>query len=495
MRTKLKARYVLGYDGQDHVLLPDAEVVYEDDSILFVGRDFPGDCDQVVDHGESLISPGFIDLDALGDIAYGLLEWELPARYASSIIWSEAYFARRKEVFTPEEEAFKSLYAYVQLIRNGITTAMPITCVYYKAWAETYEELAAAAEHAARLGLRAYLGPSYLSAMQVVRKDGQLSLAYDEAAGKAALDQAVRFVRAFDGKAGGLIRGALVPERIEYQTQESLLATRRAASELGCLIRLHAAQSDFEHRFIRKTTGKTPIQWLDELGFLAPDVSIPHVLFTQGYSRLPDKPEGDDLAILRDRGVSIIHCPLVYARHGRALESFGGYLGRGVNIALGTDTSPTDMFQVMRTGNAMAQMVNPGGEGQRCADFYRAATLGGARLLGRDDLGRLAPKAKADIIVIRLDSPDLGPVADPVRTLVGNGSGRDVDTVIINGRTVMAQRQIPGIDDADLRRKAQAYFDKLRQSYPERNPESAALAGLSHGEREEALFPPAFAVR
>ena len=87
MRTKLKARYVLGYDGQDHVLLPDAEVVYEDDSILFVGRDFPGDCDQVVDHGESLISPGFIDLDALGDIAYGLLEWELPARYASSIIW------------------------------------------------------------------------------------------------------------------------------------------------------------------------------------------------------------------------------------------------------------------------------------------------------------------------------------------------------------------------------------------------------------------------
>lgn len=494
MRTKLKARYVLAYDGKDHTLLPNAELVYENDEILFVGRDFPGHCDREIDHGESLLSPGFIDVDALGDIAYGLWEWEMPSALRPATVWSKRWFAARREVFTPEEEAFKSLYAYVQLIRNGITTAMPITCVYYKEWAETYEELAAAAEHAVRLGLRAYLGPSYLSAMQVMGEDGRPELAYDEEAGRAALERAVRFVRDFDGRAG-LIRGVLVPERIEYQTKESLLATRRAATDLGCLIRLHAAQSDFEYRFIRASTGRTPIQWLDDLHFLGPDVSIPHVLYTQGSSRMPDQPGGDDLAILRERGVSVIHCPLVYARHGFALESFGGYAQRGVNMALGTDTSPTDMFQVMRIGNAMAQKVNPGGAGQSCADFYRAATLGGARLLGRDDLGRLAPGARADILVINLASLDLGPVADPIRTLVGNGTGRDVQTVIINGRTVMEDRRIPGIDEDDLRRKAQAYFDKLGQSYLERNPEMPGLAGLSTAEREAALFPPSFPVR
>lgn len=483
MRTKRKARYVLAFDGSDHALLRDGEVVYEDDSIVFVGRDFPGDCDVTVDHGESVLSPGFIDMDALGDISWSLLEWELPQERARSVIWSESYFAQRREIFTPEEEAFKSLYAYVQLIRNGITTAMPITSIYYKRWGETYEEMEAAAENALRLGLRAYLGPSYLSAMQVVRADGSLELARDAQGGREGLERAVRFVRAFDGAGNGLIRGVLVPERIEYQTEESLCATRNAATELGCLIRLHAAQSPCEYATIRARYGKTPIQYLESVGFLGPDVSIPHAVFTQGYSRLPDNPEGDDLAILARRKVSVIHCPLVYAREGMALESFGRYLRNGVNMALGTDTPPTDMFQIMRMGHAMARLVDTQREGNSSADFYSAATLGGARLLGREDLGRLAAGAKADLIAVKLTDLDMGPTDDPVRTLIHSACGRDVDTVVINGRTVMENRRIPGIDEDALRTRAQDYFAKLRSSYPERD---------ARGVRESDLFPASF---
>lgn len=483
MRTLLKAKWVLAHEKGDHVLMRDAEVVYEGENIVFVGRGYPGECRERIDCGEALLSPGFVDLDALGDVAYGLLDWETPPERAESLLWSDEYYGRRRELFSPEEEAFKSLYAFVQLIRHGITTAMPITSVYYKANAETYEEMEAAAEHAGRLGLRTYLGPSYQCGLHVVAPDGTVSVRFDPGEGKKGLERAVRFVREYDGAHGGLVRGALVPERIEIQTEENLIATRRAADDLGCPLRLHAAQGLFEYQWLRGRTGKTPIQYLDGIKFLKRDVAIPHALFTQGTCMMPDSPGGDDLGILADRGVTVIHCPLVYSRYGEALDSFGRYLRRGVNMAMGTDTYPTDLFINMRLGTAFARHFDKRVEGNACADFYRAATLGGAKFLNRGDLGRLAPGAKADMIVIDLSGFHIGPIEDPVRTVVNSATGRDVRSSIINGKVVMWDRIIPGIDESALKSRAQAYFDKLRHGYKDRD-----YRHLDAG----VMFPPSF---
>lgn len=76
MKKSLRAQWVLGYADGDHRLLHDAEVVYENDSIIFVGHNYPGQVDERVDCGEALLSPGFVDMDALGDVYYGLLDWE-----------------------------------------------------------------------------------------------------------------------------------------------------------------------------------------------------------------------------------------------------------------------------------------------------------------------------------------------------------------------------------------------------------------------------------
>jgi cytosine/adenosine deaminase-related metal-dependent hydrolase len=81
----------------------------------------------------------------------------------------------------PEEEVFKYRYAFTQLIRNGITTAMPITSMYYRQWAETYDEFAAVAGVASELGLRTYLGPCYMSGMSYWQADGTLAHHWDEA--------------------------------------------------------------------------------------------------------------------------------------------------------------------------------------------------------------------------------------------------------------------------------------------------------------------------
>jgi 8-oxoguanine deaminase len=77
-------------------------------------------------------------------------------------------------------------------------------------------------------------------------------------------------------------------------------------------------------------------------------------------------------------------------------------------------------------------------------------------MLGRDDLGRLAPGSKADIIVIDLSPLRTGPIEDPIRTLLMNANGRDVKTVIVDGRTVVEDGVIPGLDVEATRRRAQA---------------------------------------
>ncbi len=478
MRTKIQAHYVIGYADGDHVLYKDGECVYENDRVIYVGYDFPGEVDEIISANTSLLSPGFIDLNALGDIDHDIVHVEAPPELRKSLLWSSEYtLGGPHEVMTAEEEAFKSLYAYVQLIRNGTTTAMPITSVFYKRWAETYEELAAAAEHAGKLGLRIYLGPSYQCGMRMVMPDGSIQVHWDEEEGKAGLKRAVDFVKNFDGAYGGLVRGMLAPERIETQTPEVLQETRRWSDELACPLRLHAAQGAYEYGEIRRRHGKTPVRFLYDLGFLGPRVSIPHTVYVNGYSGVSEG-EGDDLVLLHDTQTSVIHCPVIMTRHESAMESFGRYTRAGVRIALGTDTFPPDVLQNIRLGSYVARVVDKSTEDNTFADLYRAATLGGAQALGRDDLGRLAPGSKADMILINLGDFHFGNLDDPIRTLMISASGQDVQTVIIDGKVVMQDRVIPGIDLDELKRKGQAYYDKMRMGYVERDFKHHTLSEL-----------------
>jgi 5-methylthioadenosine/S-adenosylhomocysteine deaminase len=469
MVTKLKGRYVIGFDGDDHVILEDSEVVYENDTIIYVGKSYSGKVDEVIDAGNAVISPGFIDLNALGDIDHDILHLEATSDKQKNLLWSKSYVENgHHEVMTAEEEAFKSLYAYSQLILHGVTTAMPITSVFYKKWAETYEELAAAANHAGRLGLRIYLGPSYQSGIRVVEPDGTINLYWDEDAGRAGLERAVKFVEEFDGAYDGLVKGMLAPERIESQTEESLKLTKYYSEKLNVPIKLHAAQGSFEYHTILEKHGVTPIRYLYNLGFLGPKTGIPHAHFIAGYSEA-ESGEGDDRALLTENNTTVIHCPLIIGRHSSALESFAKYKRVGINLALGTDTFPPDMFQNIRTGSMLSRLIEKEVKDSSYADLFRAATIGGANFLGREDLGRLTAGAKADIIAIDLDGFHMGVIDDPIRTMIASGSGRDVKLSIINGRVVMKDRVIPNLDLEEIKSKGQKYFNKMKKGYLERD--------------------------
>ncbi len=459
-RIGLKASCVVGFDGQRHVLWRDGEVVIENSRVLFVGRGFPGPVDQWIDYGNALLGPGFIDLDALGDLDSTVLTLDNCDERTMGRMWSQEYLERGpKESYSFEEEVFKYRYAFTQLIRNGITTAMPITSMYYREWAESFDEFAAVAGVAAELGLRTYLGPCYMSGMQVVQRDGSLTEHWDEARGLAGLDAAERFFRDFDGSHGGLIRGALLPDRIQTCTPALLQRTAALSRELRAPVRLHCCQGKDEVALVKRLRGQAPLAWLERLDLLGPRTLLPHGIHIEG---------DDDLARLADSGASLVHCPVVFARDGEALDSFGRYRAHGVNFALGTDTWPADLLDNMRQGLNIAR-IREGGTAQTSAlDLYNAATLGGARALGRDDLGRLAPGAKADITVFSLDGLHLGPLFDPLKNLILAGRGDDCIASWINGRCVMEDGQVKGVDYPTLQRQAQRQFHKLMQSHAER---------------------------
>lgn len=484
MRTRLTGRFVIGYAGDDHAIYPGGEVVFEDETVLFVGHGYSGAVDITHDYPDAIISPGFIDLDALADIDHAILDTWLTPDQQRGQQWSEEHFyAERRETFSFADEIFKRRYALVQLIMNGITTAMPIASETYRAWAETYEEFAATAEIAAELGLRMYLGPSYRGGVTVTRADGTPDVLWNEPLGEAGLDAAVRFVRDFDGAYGGLIRGALLPARIETNTLDVLRRTREFSDELGCPVRLHAAQGSREVSFLSAWYGKRPLELLDEIGFLGPQTLIPHVtaLGVNGG----DADAQRDLERLRDHSTSVVHCPLISIRHGEILDSFDHFRKFGINLALGTDTFPPDMIRVMDYGSNLGKYAAGDQSASSAADLFRAATLGGARALGRDDLGRLAAGAKADITVVDLGALRCGPIDDPIRTMLYNTNGGQVRTVIINGRTVMNDWRIPGLDEGALRTQAQEYFEAYKRAYTARD--------YLHRAPDE-LFPPSCTV-
>ncbi|MEV6103750.1 chlorohydrolase family protein [Streptomyces sp. NPDC051940] len=483
MRTRWRAAHVLAYQNGGHVLLRDGEVVWEDDTLVHVGPRYDGppvDVDR--DLGEALVLPGLIDLDALTDIDHLVLDsWASP-EHGPGLQWSRDYFDRSRDVFTAEERAFVREYALTQLALHGITTYMPIASEVHSAWAETYDDLRAMADVSRRLGLRGYLGPSYRSGVNVVHADGRRGVAFDEERGRAGLRDAERFLEYACALGDPLVNGALLPCRIETLTPDLMQATAALALRRDVPVRLHCLQGTLERQLVREAHGCTPLELLARTGLLGTRLVVPHGIVLDVHPGVHGEDRGD-LAVLARAGVSVVHCPQTSLRYGDVLHSFGRYRRAGINLALGTDSFPPDLIRGMDMGVHLAKVVDGSADAAPAEAYVEAATLGGARALGRTDLGRIEPGAQADLVAFRLDDLRDGVLDDPVRTLLLNGTARQAAHSVVAGRRVLVDGRIPGVDTDALRRRAQALFGKMRTAYGERDVQ---------GRGADELFPPTF---
>ena len=462
----LTARWVVGHHAGHHVIHDHGEVVFQGDRILFVGRNYPGAVAARIDYGDAILSPGFIDLDALSDIDTTVLAYDNQPSWQKGRVWPRDYMDRAYEMYSPEELAFQKRYAFAQLIRNGITTALPIASLFYREWGETDAEFTAAADAAHDLGLRVYLGPAYRSGNSYVDDQGRIAFHYDEARGLENFAQSLAFAERIEALASPLVRAMLAPDRIETCTPELVRRTVAAGRDLDIPIRQHCCQSELEFDRITAAYDMTPLEWLDSLGALDERMLLPHGELVAGTRNIA-RP-GRDIEILKGAGATLVHCPIVSGRFGGMMDSFAKFRDMGVRIGLGTDTWPCDFIQNMQVGVMLSRVVEGSLERVRAEHYFDAATLGGADALRRPDLGRLQPGAKADMIVIDMGHDRIGPLIDPIQTLMIAGSGRDVTDVVIDGRFVMVDRRIPGFDAQAEQDRAQRQFDGLVARYPER---------------------------
>ena len=294
---------------------------------------------------------------------------------------------------------------------------------------------------AGRVGMRLYMGLGYRSGRWYTDDGKEVKYAWDEEAGLRGLERAVRFIEEHDGEQNGRIKGFLSPSQVDTCTEDLLRRSREAATSLRVPMALHTSQSVNEFLEMTRRHGATPIEWLREIGFLGPDVILGHaIVVAPGTGRTgPATTSASWLIPAR----TLPTAAWVFARRGIAMESFARYLARGVNMTLGTDTCPQSMIEALRYTAVVSKIVDRQTEVATAADVFNAATLGGAKALGRDDLGRIAPGAKADLLIWRGESIFMTPLRDPIRNIVYSATAEDLDTVLIDGEVRMRGREIP----------------------------------------------------
>jgi cytosine/adenosine deaminase-related metal-dependent hydrolase len=220
--------------------------------------------------------------------------------------------------------------------------------------------------------------------------------------------------------------------------------TARLARELGVRLHTHAAETADEERYCLERFGCRPIRYLEEHGFLGPDVYLAHCVFL----------DDQEIELLIRTRTGVAHCPSSNMRLGSGIPRIRELLRGGGRVGLGVDGSSSN-----DGGHALAearqalflQRVLGGPQALRVAEAFRMATVGGAACLGREELGRIVPGAAADLAFYRADHIALaGAVAqDPLGALLLCRVSQ-ADKVMVHGRLVVDDGRLVTADQARL---------------------------------------------
>ena len=478
-KTLIRGGWIVGFDGEEHRILKDGVVVYEGDTILHVGRDYDEPVEREIDARGNLVIPGLINSHVhIGAHAGDRMILDAGRRemFRSGFM----NYCTTKGIGGPTIGAYEVpeatiRYSLASLARFGATTILEMG-------GDFSGDMGALLRLAGELGVRLYTCPGFSSAHHYYDQGGRHHLHWDEGKGLAGLDEAAAFIAEHDGDHDGLFRGILVPFEFHLCSQELLRRTKEVAGELGVGITLHLAESVAEFHDTVRQTGRTPVGVLQDLEFLGPEVILGHGLYTGGHSQIAYPFEGD-LAALVETGTNVAHCPLVFGRRGVTLESAQRYREHGVNLSIGTDTYPQDIVGELQFASLFSKITDHDFESMQTREVFNAATLGGARALGRDDLGRLAPGAKADIVIADFSRLRIGPFLDPIKALIHCGNGEVVDTVIVAGHEVVKGGHMVAWDEEELLASVRASTDTAWGHFADYHPGNEAI---------DEVYPSAF---
>lgn len=468
-----KASWIVAYDAETkgHVYLRDGDVAFEGNRILHVGGSFGGRADVTIDGHGRMVMPGLVNIHSHPSSEAMTKGWN--DELGSPKMYGTALY-EFMPLFRCDARGTRSCaqVTYSELLMSGVTTLVDMS-VAWDGWLETFRAS----------GLRAVFSPMYRSARWYTDNGHLAKYDWDSRAGEAAMAAAMKLLDAVAADDSGRLSGMVSPSQIDTCTPELIQASHAEAQARKLPFQIHAAQSIVEFHEITRRHGMTPVEWLESLDVLGPSSIIGHAIFLDHHSSVK-WPATDDLGALVETGTSVAHCPIVFQRRGIAMQSFGQYVAAGVNVGIGTDTYPHHMLEELRAVCIGSRMMAEDVFDLRTSDAFNAATLGSARALGRDDLGRLAEGAKADIVLVDVTHPMMRPLRDPVRSLIYAAGERAVTTVIVDGVTVVEGGKVLTIDYA----AAAAELEEA-QRRAEPGVKDLDWAGRDHLEISPLTFP------
>jgi 5-methylthioadenosine/S-adenosylhomocysteine deaminase len=224
------------------------------------------------------------------------------------------------------------------------------------------------------------------------------------------------------------------------------------AREWGAPTHIHVAEARDEVEMLRQRAGMRHIEWLNSLEALGPDIHLVHCVWVDEV----------ELDLIAGSGSVVVHCPISNMYLASGIAPVQGLLERSIPVALGTDGPASNNSQDLLETLKVAALLAKVGTGDATAllpmEALRMVTASGARLIGREDVGQIAPGAKADITLVNLDTARSMPVHRPESALVYNASGPDVHTVIVDGQVLLDAGRVTTVDEdallAECRRAA-----------------------------------------
>lgn len=326
--------------------------------------------------------------------------------------------------------------AAAEQIRSGVTT-----------FADMYYFEDAVAEETKKAGMRGLLGETWIDFPTPDNKDRAAMQSYTE-----------KFLQKWQGDP--LIHASVAPHSIYTCSQKTLQDSAALARKYHAPILIHVAEMKKELDDSLKNNGATPVQYLERIGVLGPDVVAAHCIYVNEADR----------KLLAEHQVGCVHNPSSNMMLASGVAPVPEERAAGVAVGLGTDgpagsNNDLDLMEEMDLAAKLAKITKMDPTALNAKAVVEMATIDGARAIHMEkEIGSLEKDKKADLIIISLDEPNAVPMYDIYAQLAYALKANDVETVIIGGRTVMKDHQLLTVDEEAAIKKANEYGKKVAAS-------------------------------
>ena len=446
---------ILYYKSKDDYELRFGDIAIEDAKIKYLGK-IPEDfvTDEVIDAKGKLAIPGLINAHthSYANFFKGMGE-NLPLE-----VWM--YYAFLAGKLRTEDIYISTMLGCIDMIRSGVTTCLDHLAV-------GLEGIDSALNAYIDAGMGVVMSPmvtdkQYFDTLPV-NKDtlpDELLNKINKNKSKTATEVAdfcEEVITKWHGKNNGLIRVMPGPSGPQRCTDELLINFRDLANKYDLGIHTHLVETKIQAITAHDLFGCSMVEYLNNLGVLNDKWSMAHTVWVSD----------NDMKLLKESGASVVHNPVSNLTIGSGISPINEMYKNNINIGLGTDGSNCggnqNIFGAMNQAAIISKITTPKYEDwQSAINVFRMATENGAKAIKLgSELGSIEIGKRADIVLIDTKSVYLTPRVDIINQLVYNDKGQSVDTVIINGKVVMENKELLTINEKKVIEEAQNRFDSL----------------------------------